>query len=70
MEAMHHALQHKVRCVFQRMKRLWRGKTGRWSGKLVIPSRTSWINTQLYEIEFTMVWAVGAVGRKMRKSRR
>ncbi|KAH3964800.1 hypothetical protein HBI70_182480 [Parastagonospora nodorum] len=58
MEAMHHALQHKVRCVLQRMKRLWRGRAGRagrWSGKLVIPSRTSWTKTQMYEIEFTMV---------------
>ena len=55
MEAMHHALQHKVRCVFQRMKRLWRDKAGKWRGKLVIPSRTSWTNTQVYEIEFTMV---------------
>jgi hypothetical protein len=55
MEKMHHVVQHNLRRVYQRIKRPWCQKDCGWTGKLVIPSRTAWTGTLVYEIEFLVV---------------
>jgi hypothetical protein len=52
MEKMHDAVQHRMMRVYQRMKSLWRNRDGAWRGQLVIPERTAWTSTLVYEIEF------------------
>jgi hypothetical protein len=66
MERMHDAVQRKMMRVYQRMKSLWRNRDGAWRGQVVIPERTAWTRTLVYEIEFRAMEKPAIVGRKSR----
>jgi len=52
MSKMHQTIEHKLLRVFRRIRELWQEKDEAWTGKLVIPERTSWTSALVYEMEF------------------
>lgn len=54
MEAMHSSLERMLVRVYQRIKCLWRDRDDIWTGKLVIPERTTWTCALSYMLEFEL----------------
>ncbi|KAF2829305.1 hypothetical protein CC86DRAFT_403949 [Ophiobolus disseminans] len=55
MDLMHRTVRRKLLRVYRRINDLWQEKEGAWTGRLVLPERTSWASALVYEIEFNGV---------------